>query len=227
MCGNCACTVMSPSDSSGAVSIGRMPPRISVGSCDPGGRIPSAGSRSGLSPREPQRQLRQIPQELKQTGAARIRPRLQLKPGTRLMREWQGRTYEVVVRDDGQSRCNATLLAAAGFQNDESWPQRCQPPHQLGQPVRIGRATEHTALGPDMQVDPRFRNIDADKAVGFGLGIHYPAFSMRARAQTTARVHGMPAGATRSLSASRTRTHSGCRPVSASQTSPTNQAMPR
>ena len=48
----------------------------------------------GLRP-EPQRQLRQIAQELKQTGAAAIRLRPQLKPGTRLMREWQGRTYEV------------------------------------------------------------------------------------------------------------------------------------
>src|SRR5882724_5211024 len=48
----------------------------------------------GLHP-EQQRQLRQIAQELKQTGGAkRFRP--QLKPGTRLMREWQGRTYEVV-----------------------------------------------------------------------------------------------------------------------------------
>src|SRR6266446_6246740 len=53
----------------------------------------------GLRP-EPQRQLRQIARELKQTGEAkRFRP--QLKPGTRLMREWQGRTYEVVVRDGG------------------------------------------------------------------------------------------------------------------------------
>ncbi len=52
---------------------------------------------------EPQRQLRQIAQELKQTGEAGIRLRPQLKPGTRLMREWQGRTYEVVVLDDGFS----------------------------------------------------------------------------------------------------------------------------
>jgi hypothetical protein len=56
----------------------------------------------GLSP-EPQRQLRHIAMELKQTGAAAKRFRPQLKPGTRLMREWQGRTYEVVVLDDGFS----------------------------------------------------------------------------------------------------------------------------
>jgi hypothetical protein len=56
----------------------------------------------GLRP-EPQRQLRQIAQELKQTGGAAKRFRPQLKPGTRLMREWQGRTYEVVVLDDGFS----------------------------------------------------------------------------------------------------------------------------
>jgi DUF2924 family protein len=56
----------------------------------------------GLRP-EPQRQLRQIVQELKQTGRSAKRFRPQLKPGTRLMREWQGRTYEVVVLDDGFS----------------------------------------------------------------------------------------------------------------------------
>ena len=56
----------------------------------------------GLRP-EPQRQLRQIAQELKQTGAAAKRFRPQLRPGIRLIREWQGRTYEVVVVDDGLS----------------------------------------------------------------------------------------------------------------------------
>jgi hypothetical protein len=50
---------------------------------------------------ELQRRLRQIALQLQQTGQVRIRPRLQLKPGTRLMREWQGRTYEMRVLDDG------------------------------------------------------------------------------------------------------------------------------
>jgi Protein of unknown function (DUF2924) len=56
----------------------------------------------GLRP-ELQRQLRQIAVEQKQTGEAAKRFRPQLKPGTRLIREWQGRTHEVVVRDDGLS----------------------------------------------------------------------------------------------------------------------------
>jgi len=56
----------------------------------------------GLRP-EPLRQLRQIAQELKQTGAVAKCFRPQLKPGTRLIREWRGRTYEVVVLDDGLS----------------------------------------------------------------------------------------------------------------------------
>src|SRR4029077_14259694 len=43
----------------------------------------------GLRP-EPQRQLRQIAMELKHTGEAAKRFRPQLKPGTRLIREWQG-----------------------------------------------------------------------------------------------------------------------------------------
>ena len=56
----------------------------------------------GLRP-EPRRQLRQIAMELKQTGEAAKRFRPQLRPGTRLLREWQGRTHEVAVLDDGLS----------------------------------------------------------------------------------------------------------------------------
>src|SRR5205823_14978678 len=59
-------------------------------------------ARGGLRP-EPRRQLLRIAQQFKQTGEARIRARPQLKPGTRLLREWQGRTYEVLVLDDGFS----------------------------------------------------------------------------------------------------------------------------
>ena len=56
----------------------------------------------GLRP-EPQRQLLRIAQQFKQTGEATIRARPELKSGTRLMREWQGRTYDVLVLDDGFS----------------------------------------------------------------------------------------------------------------------------
>jgi hypothetical protein len=56
----------------------------------------------GLRPQR-QRQLRQIAQKLNQTGAANIPPRPELKPGTRLVREWQGRTYDVLVLNDGFS----------------------------------------------------------------------------------------------------------------------------
>jgi hypothetical protein len=40
---------------------------------------------------------------LNEAGAARIRFRPALKPGTRLVREWQSRTYEVLVLDDATS----------------------------------------------------------------------------------------------------------------------------
>src|SRR5215472_8957469 len=50
---------------------------------------------------ELQRQLRQIGLELQQTGRLKIRP--QLKPGTRLLREWQGQSHQVLVLDDGFS----------------------------------------------------------------------------------------------------------------------------
>jgi hypothetical protein len=70
----------------------------------------------GLRP-ERQRQLRQqLPQQFNQTGEIRRRARLELKSGTRLVREWQGRTYEVLVLDDGfswQSTHYSSLSAVA------------------------------------------------------------------------------------------------------------------
>ena len=97
----------------------------------------------GLRP-EPQRQLRQIAMELKQTGEAkRFRP--QLKPGTRLMREWQGRTYEVVVLDDGFSwqgtRCNS-LSAIARKITGTAWSGPLF--FGLRQARSAGRASSHT-----------------------------------------------------------------------------------
>src|SRR5271169_2264532 len=59
-------------------------------------------ARGGLRP-EPQRQLRRIAQQFKESRATRIRHRPELKPGTRLVREWQGRSYDVLVLDDGFS----------------------------------------------------------------------------------------------------------------------------
>jgi len=56
----------------------------------------------GLRP-ERQRQLRHFAQQLKESGEGRIRSRPELQPGTRLVREWRGRTYEVLVLDDGFS----------------------------------------------------------------------------------------------------------------------------
>ena len=56
----------------------------------------------GLRP-EHQRQLRQFAQQFKETGEIRRRASLELKAGTRLVREWQGRTYEVLVLDEGFS----------------------------------------------------------------------------------------------------------------------------
>src|SRR5260370_14843772 len=66
---------------------------------------------------ERQRQLRQFAQQLNGRQEVRIRPRPELKPGTRLVREWQGRTYEVLVLDDGfswQGTSYRSLSAVAG-----------------------------------------------------------------------------------------------------------------
>jgi hypothetical protein len=77
----------------------------------------------GLRP-EPQRQLRRIAQEFKETGAATIRARLKLRPGTRLVRDWQGRTYDVLVLDDGfswQGTRYRSLSAVAGKITGTAW----------------------------------------------------------------------------------------------------------
>ena len=69
----------------------------------------------GLRPGQ-QRQLRQFARQLKENREEPIRARPELKPGTRLVREWQGRTYEVLVLDDGFSwqgaqYCSLSALA--------------------------------------------------------------------------------------------------------------------
>ena len=53
-----------------------------------------------------------------------IRPRPELKPGTRLVREWQGRTYDVLVLDDGFSWRGTgyrSLSAVAGKITGTAW----------------------------------------------------------------------------------------------------------
>jgi hypothetical protein len=64
---------------------------------------------------EPRRQLLRIAQQFQQTGEATIRARPQLKPGTRLVREWQGRTYEVLVLDGGSLSAIARKITGTAW----------------------------------------------------------------------------------------------------------------
>jgi hypothetical protein len=106
---------------------------------------------------EPHRRLRQIALELKQTGDATIRFRRQLKPGTRLMREWHGQTYEVVVLDDGfswQGTPYRSLSAIArqitgtawsgplffGLKSNRSAPRRVQASLAISEPIEDSNA---------------------------------------------------------------------------------------
>jgi len=54
----------------------------------------------GLAPAV-KRRLRALAEETEAKGAGALAPALLLKPGTRLLREWQGRTHTVIVLDDG------------------------------------------------------------------------------------------------------------------------------
>ena len=80
----------------------------------------------GLRP-ERQRQLRQFAEQLKESGAMRIRARPELQPGTRLLREWQGRTYEVL--------CSMTASCGRARITARCPPSRERSPARRG-PVR-------------------------------------------------------------------------------------------
>jgi len=56
--------------------------------------------QGGLAPAL-RRRLRQLADELKQTGSLSVVAEPRLKPGTRLIREWQGAVHEVQVLEDG------------------------------------------------------------------------------------------------------------------------------
>ena len=113
----------------------------------------------GLRP-ERQRQLHQITPQFNQTGAAATPRRPELKPGTRLVREWQRQTYEVLVLDDGfswQGTHHRSLSAIARKITGTAWsgplffgvkPNRpatrrsSQVPGPAGAPVESGNAAE-------------------------------------------------------------------------------------
>jgi len=100
----------------------------------------------GLRPGR-QRQLRQIAQQFKQNGAANTPPRPELKPGTRLVREWQRRTYEVLVLDDGfswQGTQHRSLSAIARKITGTAWSGPLF--FGLKQARSAGRTSSHTPL---------------------------------------------------------------------------------
>jgi hypothetical protein len=56
--------------------------------------------RHGGLPRSVRREIERLGQEVQQKGGT-PRPRASLMPGTRLARDWHGRTHHVLVLDDG------------------------------------------------------------------------------------------------------------------------------
>src|SRR5207302_1453457 len=110
--------------SSGAFSIEPRRRRTSAANC--WCELSHTGCRRSLSAASArrQRQLRQFAQQLTGSQEVRIRPHPELKPGTRLVREWQGRSYDVLVLDDGfswQGTSYPSLSAVAGKITDTAW----------------------------------------------------------------------------------------------------------
>jgi hypothetical protein len=108
----------------------------------------------GLRP-ERQRQLRKFAQDLKESREGRIRPRPELSSGTRLVREWQGRTYEVLVLDDGfswQGTSYRSLSALARKITGTAWSG----------PLFFGlKPTRSAALGSSQGPSPARKASDA------------------------------------------------------------------
>jgi hypothetical protein len=57
-------------------------------------------AHGGLAPAI-KRRLRALAEEFEANGDGSLAPAPLLKPGTRLLREWGGKTHTVIVRDDG------------------------------------------------------------------------------------------------------------------------------
>lgn len=57
-------------------------------------------AQGGLTP-APRRRISKLSRELAETGRITVENGPSIKPGTRLIREWQGNTHEVTVTDDG------------------------------------------------------------------------------------------------------------------------------
>ena len=115
--------------------------------------VASGGPRLEL-----QRQLRQIALELQQTGRLRIRP--QLKPGTRLMREWRGQSHEVLVLDAGffwQGTRYRSLSAIARKITGTAW----SGPLFFG--LRSNRSGTRSPSHASVSVD---QQMEADNAAG-------------------------------------------------------------
>jgi hypothetical protein len=112
----------------------------------------------GLRPAR-QRQLRQTAQQFNRIGAVNTPPRPELKPGTRLMREWQGRTYDVLVLDDGFSWQNTqyrSLSALAKKITGTAWSG----------PLFFGLKPNRTAARRSSQVPGPAEPVEISNAAG-------------------------------------------------------------
>ncbi len=105
------------------------------------------------------RELRQMAQQFNRIGGASTPSRPELKPGTRLMREWQGRTYGVLVLDDGflwQNRQYRSLSALAKKITGTAWSG----------PLFFGLKPNRTAARRSSQVHGPAEPVEISDAAG-------------------------------------------------------------
>ena len=80
--------------------------------------------RYGGLPQATKRQLQRLVRDYARTGQIACGPEIQLKPGTRLVREWGGSTHHVLVMDDGflfEDRKFGSLTQIAKAITGTSW----------------------------------------------------------------------------------------------------------
>jgi hypothetical protein len=113
----------------------------------------------GLRPAR-HRQLRQIAQQLNETGAANTPPSPGLKPGTRLIREWQGRTYDVLVLDGGFSWQNTRYRSLSALARKITGTARSGP---LFFGLKSNRTATHR---PSQLPGPADERMESSNAAG-------------------------------------------------------------
>lgn len=92
-----------------------------------------------------QRRLRSLADELRQTGSIEAKGAQTVKPGTRLIREWQGAVHEVTVSEDGYVYRDQRYRSLSQIARDITGTRWSGPVFFGLNAARAGKAAGHDA----------------------------------------------------------------------------------